>query len=131
MKLKVKVTTYKNHLIIETLEPKQDANFFPCGGNRIGCVLINTQKYLGMSKEAADLAKTIQKSGDDIGDISVWTTDNGRHCFSWIGGLRRFVDMKVAEGDNKGITELHYVEIKNEPPTEAIKLIDERNKDGN
>jgi len=127
--LKVKVTCHKNYVIIEVLDKKEDKNFVPINDQRIGCVLINSQKYLGMSDEAAALLKTMKKSGDDIGDVSAWKTDDGRNCFSWIGGFKRLIDMKVAESDRNGITELHYIKIKNTPPKEAVEAIDEYEKE--
>ena len=50
--IKVKVTSHEGFLVIETIKPKEDKNFAPVGGSRIGSVLINTGKYLGMSHEA-------------------------------------------------------------------------------
>lgn len=126
MNLKVKVTAHENYLIIETLDKKEDKNFIPVGGTRIGCVLIETDKYLGMSKEAKTLLKTMKKSYDDIGDISTWTTNDNKDCFSWLGGIKRLVDMNTAEGDNQGIIDIKHITIENIVPQEAIDII---NKD--
>lgn len=123
MDLKVKVTAHENYLIIETLDEKEDENFIPVGGSRVGSVLIETDKYLGMSKEAKILLKTLKKSGDDIGEISTWTTNDNKDCFSWLGGFKRLVNMNTAEGDSKGIVDIKHVTIENVVPQEAIDVI--------
>jgi len=123
MKLKVKVTAHEQYLIIETIDETEDKNFIPVGGSRIGCVLIETSKYLGMSEEAFKLLKTLKKSGDDIGDISSWKTDKNEDCFSWLGGFKKLVHIPTAEGDNTGIADINYVTIKNEVPPDALEAI--------
>lgn len=124
MDLKVRITAYKKKLIIETVNGKEDANFFPAGGSRIGCVLSETEKHLGMSKEAVKILKTIKKSGDDIGDISTWKMDNSKDCIAWLGGLKGIIDTTVAEGDNKGIVDIGHVTIENEVPPEALSALE-------
>ncbi len=122
--LKVKVTAYKQNLIIETIDEKEDKNFIPVSGSRIGCVLMETDKFLGMSEEAFKLLKTLKKSSDDIGDISAWKTDDNRNCFAWIGNLKKIVNMKTAEGDSSGIADIKHVTIENDVPQEARDVID-------
>jgi len=125
-KLRVKVTAHKHYLLIETIDGKKDKNFVPFGGGQIGCVLIETDNLLGMSKEAAELLKTLKKSGDDIGDVSTWKTGNSKNCFAWIGNLKRIIDMTEAEGDNKGIVDIEHVTIENDVPPEALDIINNR-----
>jgi len=121
--LKVKVTAYKQNLIIETIDEKEDKNFIPVGGSRMGCVLIETDKYLGMSEEAFKLLKTLKKSSDDIGDVTAWKVNDDRDCFGWIGGLKRIVNMTTAEGDRDGIIDIKHVTIENDVPQEAQDVI--------
>ena len=123
MNLKVQITAHEQNLIIETLNEKEDKNFIPVGPNRLGSVLIETDKFLGMSKEAADLLKTIKKSHDDIGDICVWKTNDNKDCFSWLGGFKKIIDVTIAEGDSSGIADIRYVTIKNIVPPEALKVL--------
>ena len=124
MNLKVKVTAYKQNLIIETIDEKEDENFFPVGGTRIGCTLIETDNLLGMSDEAVELLKTLKKSHDDIGDICAWKTDDNKNCFGWIGGFKKIVNIETAEGDNSGIADIKHVTIENDVPQEAQDVID-------
>ena len=124
MELKVKVTAYNQNLIIEAIDGKEDENFFPVGDTRIGCTLIETDNLLGMSKEAFDLLKTIKKSHDDIGDVCAWITDDDKNCFAWIGGFKKIVNMKTAEGDSSGIADIKHVTIENDVPQEAQDVID-------
>jgi hypothetical protein len=121
--LKVKVVAYKDFLIIVAVKPKADPYFVPQGGTRIGCVLIETDKYLGMSQDAFKLLKTMKKSGDDIGDVSTWKTDKGKHCFAWIGGIKRLVNVPKSETDNKGIIDIDFIEIPNDIPPDALEAI--------
>lgn len=124
MNLKVKVTTYKQNIIIETIDEKEDKNFVPAGGSRFGSVLIETDKFLGMSKEAVELLKTLKKSHDAIGDVTTWKTNDNRDCFGWIGGFKRIVNMTTAEGDRDGIIDIKHVTIENDVPQEVIDIID-------
>ncbi len=122
-KLKVKVTSYNNHVIIETINDKEDKNFIPISKGRVGNVLIQTDKYLGMSKEAETLIKTIKRSHDDIGDVSTWKTNDNKYCFSWLGGLKKIVDINKSETDKSGIINIPYIPIPNDIPKEAIDII--------
>lgn len=123
MELKVKVTAYEQNLIIETIDGKEDKNFIPVGGSRFGSVLIETDELLGMSKEAVELLKTIKKSHDDIGDVSMWETNDNKYCFGWIGGFKKIIDMTKAEGDKTGFIDIKHVTIENHVPKEAIDVI--------
>lgn len=123
--LVAKVTAYKEHLIIDTVKPEKTENFIPVGNGRIGCVLINTDKLLGMSKEAFSLMKKLKVNGDAIGDISTWKTTDERNCFSWVGGLKRLVDVKNCECSRDGIIDIEHIIIENEVPEEAKTVIDQ------
>lgn len=120
--VKVHITKYENYLIIKTIKPEKDENFIPAGGNKIGCVLIDTKKHLGMSDEAFNLMKEIKKSGDDIGDFDTWETDKGQ-CVGWLGGTHRLVDVSKCESSNKGIIDIEYISIPNNVPPEALEAI--------
>ena len=123
-KIRVKVTSYKDNLIIETIKPDEDKNFVPVGNGRLGCVLIDTKELLGMSEEAVKLMKTLPRNNDAIGDVSTWKTTEGQHCFAWFGNLKRLVDVKKCESDRDGIIDIDHITIPNEPPKEAIEAID-------
>jgi hypothetical protein len=126
MELKVKVTAYEQNLIIEVIDGKEDKNFIPIGEGRIGCVLIETDTCLGMSKEAFELLKTIKKSHDDIGDVTAWKTDDDKNCFGWLGGFKKIINMEKAEGDSSGIADIKHVTIENDVPQEAIDVINNK-----
>jgi hypothetical protein len=125
MALKAEIYCHKNFLVINTLDTRHDNNFIPIGESRIGCVLTETDKYLGMSDEAFSLLKTMQLSGDDIGDVSTWKSKDGKDCIAWLGGFKRLIDMNTAETDNKGISDIKYVKIQNKVPEDAMKVIKE------
>ena len=121
--MKVKVTAHDKYLVITTINSEEDKNFIPVGGSRIGNVVIQTDKYLGMSKEAKELLNTIKPSGDDIGDVSAWKTTDNKYCFSWLGGINKIINMEKAETDNQGIIDVPYITIPNIVPDEAINVI--------
>ena len=120
--IKVKVTSHEGFLVIETIKPKEDKNFIPVGGSRIGSVLVNTGKYLGMSNEAFALMKTIKKSGDDIGDVDTWESDRGQ-CIAWMGPLKRLVEVSNSESSRTGIIDIKYIPIENKVPLDAFEAI--------
>jgi len=120
--IKVKVVAYENYLIITTVKPESDENFVPSGGTKIGCVLVDTGKYLGMSEQAFNLMKTIKKSGDDIGDIDTWESNKGQ-CFAWLGPIKRLADVRSCESSQNGIIDIDYVQIPNDIPPEALEAI--------
>jgi hypothetical protein len=120
--IKVKVTCHEGFLVITTVKPKQDKNFFPSGGSKIGCVLIDTGKYLGMSHEAFKLMKTVQKSGDDIGEVDTWESVKGQ-CFSWLGPTKRMIDISNSETSRTGIIDIQYIPIENKVPLDAFEAI--------
>lgn len=121
--LKVKVTAHKNFIVIEPLQLKEDKNLIPPGNGKIGTVLIDTKKYLGMSKEAVKTLKKLKKSYDDIGDILTWKSADGKHCFGWIGSMYGLFDIDNAEGDRNGIIDIDHVEIPNDIPEKAMEVI--------
>jgi hypothetical protein len=120
--IKVKVTCHEGYLVIETVDPTQDDNFYPSGGVRIGCVVIDTEKYLGMSNEAFELLKTMKLSGDDIGDISTFQSAKG-DCFSWLGPVKRLADVSQSESSRDGISDIKYIPIENKVPLDAFEAI--------
>jgi len=122
--LKVKVTSYKDYIIIEPQQLKRDENLIPPGSGRIGTVLMDTKKYLGMSKEAVKNLKRIKKSHDDVGDISTWNSYDGVGCFAWIGGMYGLFNVKKASGDKNGIIDIDHVEIPNDIPEKALEAIE-------
>jgi hypothetical protein len=123
--IKVQVTTHDGFLIIETIKPQKDEFFIPAGGQNIGCVLSRTNKFLGMSKEAFELLKTIKTSYDGIGDVMAWKAGED-YCFGWLGGLRSLIDIKTGDvtcSIDKIPDDLPFIQIKNEIPVEAFEII--------
>jgi hypothetical protein len=123
--LKAKVTAYKNFIIIEPLQFEEDENLIPAGEGRLGTVLINTKKYLGMSKEAVQTLKKLKKSHDDVGDIMLWKTRKG-DCFAWFGNMYGLFNIETAEGDKNGFVAIDHVEIPNDVPKNALEAIKKR-----
>ena len=76
-----------------------------------------------MSDKAYELLKTMKKSGDDIGDVSAYQTVKGNYCFSWLGGIKRLVNMDQAETSREGIAEIKYVSIPNKVPNEVFEIL--------
>ena len=124
--MKVKVTEYKNILIIETLKPEKDKNFMPVTElGKVGSVLMDTEKHLGISEEALAFMRKLQVSGDDIGEVDAWQTTDGRGCFGWLGSLNRFVSPD-ATLSNSGFGNIKFITIPNESNKQAIEAIEGR-----
>lgn len=124
--MKVKVTEYRNLIVIETLKPEADKDFVPVGPGKVGSVLINTRKHLGISKKALALMKRLDVSSDDIGEIDAWKAGD-RDCFSWMGPLSRVVGLN-ADLARGGWANIAHIDIPNETSEEIVKKIDEANK---
>lgn len=128
--MKVKLFAYKDILIIETQDlDKEHPDFVPYGENKdggfnIGCVLLNTEKNLGASKEAIKWLKDVKKSNDCIGDIDCFKQNDGVYVFGWLGGLYA-VKQKKAEGSRSYTSDFPYIEIENTIPEGAKTYIDE------
>ncbi|MCK5613623.1 hypothetical protein KAR91_67780 [Candidatus Pacearchaeota archaeon] len=123
--VKVKVVAYESHIIIETVKPDADENFVPFGGSNIGCVLMDTKKYLGISKEAWKLMKKIKKGGGDIGDVALWKSDKKGDCFSWLGGTHKLINTSdnQIESSRDGIVDIAHITIPNNVPPAALEAI--------
>ena len=78
--IKVRVTSYKGNVIIETINPNEfDQDFNrPILGN-IGCSLKNT-KRLEISQEAIDTINKMKSTGYGMGDFM-----GNKDYFSWVG----------------------------------------------
>jgi hypothetical protein len=130
--MKVRVVAYKGKIVIVPLEPEKgtDDGWFPAGQGRVGCVLLDTKKQLGVSEEAFALMRGIQRNHDAIGDISWWEADDGTQVFGWFGSIHRVIDPKTAEAarDCHVTNRLrgHFTVIPNEVP-EAAKLVIDQN----
>lgn len=116
--LKVKVTAYKENIIIETIDSDEyDNDFSPNKTGNIGCTLTNP-KRLGISKEALSLLKQIKRCRDAIGDF-MWDSNS----FSWIGNPLSIKDLKSV-GDRSFQIQNTFIEIENIVPQEAIDEIE-------
>jgi hypothetical protein len=123
--LKVKVTSHGDYVIVEPLQLKEEKDvLYPVGNERIGTVLIDTEKHLGMSKEAVKNLKRVKKNHDAIGDLQTWKSVKG-HCFGWIGGMHALFDVTKACSDRDGIINIDHVTIPNDVPDEAMRAINQ------
>jgi len=50
--------------------------------------------------EALELLKKVKRSGDDIGDVDVFSADGGKVIFAWLGGPMRAMDHNEVEGSS-------------------------------
>jgi hypothetical protein len=98
-KLKVKVVAYNDRIVIVPLEPDKDLGdgWFPAGGGRIGCVLLDTKKSLGLSEEALALMPRMKRNHDDMGDLDWFACHDGTYAFSWFGVIHRVIDPENSE----------------------------------
>lgn len=96
------------------------------------CTVLNTGRHLGVSKEATDLLRQIQKAGLGLqGQLAWWESESsgGLANFWWLGGPQMIFNPKrTFYANGWGIFE-HQV-IPNEPPSEAKHLVDAHLEDG-
>jgi hypothetical protein len=92
--LKAKVFVHSDQLVIVPSNPLGGIgdDWWPTGGTRLGCVLTDTKRRLGVSKEALLLMREIEVGCDAIGDIDWWRCYDGTYAFSWWGPLYRIIN---------------------------------------
>ena len=127
--VKVKLTVYKDFLVIDTLKREadcclyqKDADFRPIESGFVGCSLKNTGKHLGISKEALAFMKELRVSGDDLAELNTYITTDGTHCFGWLGAPCRLVGVE-ATLPHIGFTDIDFVEIPNITNDKAMASI--------
>jgi hypothetical protein len=130
--LKVEVVAYKGLLVIIPKDPEKNVgkNFgwYPLGQTRIGSVLVDTKKLLGVSRQAFELMKKIEVGRDCIGDIDWWRCDDGTYAFAWFGPIYRVIDPESAIAARgffvtEALLEMCTI-IPNDVPAEATESID-------
>lgn len=123
--VRVKVTAYKKFLIIEALNYQQDEDFIPNTGGNIGCLLFNTKKNLGISKEAMNLLKEIKRGGDDLGDLTIFKSKSRGSCFGWLGQPKKLVNTENGECElsRDSLRDIEHVTIENKIPLEALEVL--------
>lgn len=88
-KILVKVYMDDDLLTLETTTEKiVEGKLYPAGDGRIGVVLRDSKKYLGVTKDAVpvleDLFRRAGCDGDGFGDID-WYESGNVFCFGWLG----------------------------------------------
>jgi len=127
--MKTKITEYEGFICINTEDPSANESFIPSGGSQLGCLIMDSKKLLGVSKEALELLKKVKKSHDAIGDLMSWG-DKEKWFFGWLGGAKRILDPENATGD-RGYdpNNLQYVGIENETTDEfKVIIMEHKNK---
>ena len=125
-KLKVKLTVHRDVLVIETISPEEEdyPGWTPIGPGKIGCVIANTRKALGVSEEALEWLRGVQRSNDAIGDVDWWACNDGTKAFAWLGGV---YSVKSRNSEGSRMYEVFpddCVRIPNTPPQEARDAVD-------
>lgn len=130
--MKLAIKEYRGYLVCDTLRPERDDNFIPPGptpkgGFNLGVTLLDTAKFLGISKEAYKLLIKIPKGRDAIGEISMFMANDGRGCLGWLGGFKKLIDPKHpdVERARDDTDDLPHIVIPNELDPEVVKELDE------
>jgi hypothetical protein len=127
--LKVRVVAHEGMIVIVPFEPEKDIKhqWWPTGGkngNNLGCVIGDSKKMLGCSREALDLMRRVKKNHDAVGDLGWWRCNDGQYAFSWWGPIFRIVDPAHSEADRDfHVHEDQCTIIPNDVPEEAKKAI--------
>lgn len=125
--MKVKVTAYRGLIIVEAQDPETPMQgWAPNGPGKIGSIICDTAKNLGVSKEALDLLGQIRRSRDCIGEIDWFGADDGTKVFGWMGPfLAVFAPNRVSGSRNYHVFADSCKLIPNIPPEGIRKEIDE------
>lgn len=79
----------QKYVVFKALVEKSTDEIILPGGSKIGLVLIDTKKNLGVTKEAEpylkDMFKNHISSGDDIGEFDHYQADDGVYVLNWLG----------------------------------------------
>lgn len=120
------ITAYKGRIIFNLITRKSVKNEVITKLDKpetVGHVIINTKKNLGISQEALNLLKKINKGDDFIGHLDWSKKYNGLDSFIWNGqasDIKKPCDVEAA----KTYKISSYVLIDNNVPQEAAKAID-------
>lgn len=120
----VTVFEYKDKVGICTLLPDSKL-FVPNGGGRIGCVLLDASK-LHISVKAIDILLTTKATPDDLGDFDFWQCNDGKWCFSWLGGIKRILTSDNEHSSSSNINMMNKIckIVPNDPTQEFMKAVD-------
>lgn len=79
------------------------------------------------SEEALALLEKVRRSGDDIGDVDVFKTNDNKTIFCWLGGPLRMIDPLQCEGsrtyDAKLLRSAGKI-VPNDPPKDFTDAVD-------
>lgn len=93
--LKVRVLAYDNKLFFIPNDPFSEIgnHWFPVNdkGN-LGSSVCYTNLNLGVSREAFELMRKVNRGSDGVGDIDWYKMDSGSYTFGWWGWLYRVMD---------------------------------------
>lgn len=129
--LRVLLTVYKDHLIVETRYAGGDLSAFI----RVGAytVLVNSRKYLGMSDEAVAWLADVQQG--ETGALA-WIkfpgdAEGGMFSEEWAWKSREAIEVfgRGVTSPNTNHPRGPHVRIPNHPPAEAVARIEGRTKE--
>lgn len=124
--LHAKITAYKKLLVIELIAERSIEGEVTTTRDRDGLLgqsIHNTAQHLGVSAEALELLKCVQRGGDDIGDVDWFRTSDGKATFGWLGGPYAIYNPASSEGSSS-YEVLEHVVIPNDVPEGAMQAID-------
>lgn len=123
--VKVRLTVYKDKLVIETVDPEKPyPGWTPHGEGNVGCMIQDTKNALGASREALEWLKAVKRSGDAIGEVMWIACSDGTKAFGWLGGVYRIGARGIDSCRKTQVYETECVIIPNESPKEAKEHID-------
>jgi hypothetical protein len=126
MTIHARVTTYKGKIICELVTQKSIKNEILTSidhGMKLGQVVFNTSKHLGISKEALSILKLLKPGKQALGTLS-WFSHNGTNHFGWLGEPYSIFETSGLE-ISKEYQILAHQEIINDVPPAARKAIDD------
>jgi len=79
-------------------------------------------KFVDITPEALELLKKVPQSGDDIGEIDIWKTNNGIILLSWLGSAMKMFKSEEITGSRCYDASLITKTVNFEPDPDFIKV---------
>ena len=98
----------------------------PMEKNQLGFV-VDTE-FVDITPEALELLKKVPRSGDDIGEVDIWKTNDGKIIIAWLGPWIKMFKPEDITGSNTYDASLITKTINFEPDHDFIEAVKKENQ---
>jgi len=97
--MRTKVFAHKGFVGIESGIDAEGLLNNPLKPGQLGFVV--RADCVDFQKEAIEILKTIKRSGDSIGEVDIYQSNNDGVILCWLGGPFKLIDPTTADGSNE------------------------------